>query len=129
MRLTTKQRSSFLYLSLKFLIIPASRGYNQDVAFLGRNTSLMLVKPFCKLSRWHVALSRNRITLRFSKFILQSNLPRTVAMISLFVNVLLFKNNEQTLVLTDLWEIQNTVLLLIAKQQQVPKQRNHQLRQ
>ena len=51
----------------------------------------MLVKPFCKLFRWNVVLSRNRITFRFPKSILQSNLTRTVSMISLFIHALLFE--------------------------------------
>ena len=76
--------------NLKALIIPASKGCNLDVMFLERNTNLMFDKFFSFDSWWLEALSRNRTTVRFCIFILQSSLFNTSNIISLFIQALLF---------------------------------------
>ena len=39
----SRQINNFLYLCLKFLIMPALQGWNLDVVFLGRNSSFMFL--------------------------------------------------------------------------------------
>ena len=82
--------SNLRYFNLKDLIIPASKGCNLDVVFLGRNANFMFDKFFSIDSWWLVALSRNRATFRYYIFILQSSLFNTSDIISLFIQALLF---------------------------------------
>lgn len=63
-------------------MIPGSRGGSHDVLFLGRKTSLMFVKFSCKVSGKHVALSKDKTTLSFSKYILRSSLDNILSMMS-----------------------------------------------
>ena len=82
--------SNLPYFNLKDLIIPASKGCNLDVVFLGRNANFMFDKFFSIDSWCLVALSRNRATFRYYIFILQSSLFNTSDIISLFIQPLLF---------------------------------------
>ena len=52
----THFKSLFRYLTLKFLIIPASRGCSLDVVFLGKKTTLIFEYETTKFSRWQGAL-------------------------------------------------------------------------
>lgn len=63
-------------------MIPASRGCSCDVLFLGRKTNLMFVKFSCKVSGKHVALSPDKTTLSFSKYILRSSLDKILSTMS-----------------------------------------------
>ena len=53
--------SLFLYLTLKFWIIPASSGWSLEVVFLGRKMIFICKNESTIDSRWHVALSRNKM--------------------------------------------------------------------
>ena len=81
----------FAVLSLKGLIIPASRGCNLNVVFLGRNTNFMLDNIFSIHCWWLVALSRNKKSFRFFLFILQSIPLNTSDIISLFIQAFLLE--------------------------------------
>ena len=70
-------------------MIPALRGYSCNVAFLGRNTSLMFVKLAFKVSGWQVVLPQDQTILRFSKYILQSSLEKILPMIPVSIHSLL----------------------------------------
>ena len=58
------------YLTLKFLIIPASKGWSLDVVFFGENTTLTLEKQSLKLFGWPGALSMKSMILLLAFFIL-----------------------------------------------------------
>ena len=98
MQLTTKRSASFLYLCLRFLIIPTPRGCNRDVVFLGGKKGLMLVlytlRVTCGVMKEH----------NYFRFDFQSSLYDLmiydkfhninmfyVSMISLFIHALLFE--------------------------------------
>ena len=69
-----------------------SRGCNDDVVFLGRNTNLMFFKPACASLGWHVALFQNKIIFLFPWLILLCNLYKILSIISEFTQAFLFKN-------------------------------------
>ena len=58
--------SNLRYFNFKALIIPASKGCNFDVMFLGRNTNFMFYMFFSIDSWWLVALSGNTCSTTFS---------------------------------------------------------------
>ena len=67
-------------LSVFIFKIPIDTGIERlyrHVVFLDRKTSLMFANFPFKVSRWHVALSQNKTTLRFSKQTFWSSLHRS----------------------------------------------------
>ena len=58
-------KSCSRYLTLKFRMILASQGCNWEVVFLGKNTSLMFLRFFWRVSGWNGALSRSSKTFSF----------------------------------------------------------------
>ena len=87
---TTCLTKRFLYLALRFLIIPliipASPGYSIEVLFVGKNTSLMNSSRPCRVSGWLGALSREKITWQFSSFNCLSSRPSMWPVISVFTH-------------------------------------------
>ena len=71
----TNFKSFLRYLSLKFLMIPASNGKSLEVVFLGKNTILMLEYRSLKLSGWHGALCIKSIIFLLATSICQLVLP------------------------------------------------------
>ena len=74
------------YLSLKFLMIPASNGWSLEVVFFGKNTTLMLEYRSLKLSGWHGALSIKSIIFLLATSICRLILPRIDVIISVVIH-------------------------------------------
>ena len=90
----TNCKSFLRYLSLKFLMIPASNGWSLEVVFFGKNTTLMLEYRSLKLSGWHGALSIKSIIFLLATSVCRLILPRTDVIISAVIHLSDWSSNK-----------------------------------
>ena len=76
-------------LNLKILIIPASQGYDWEVVFLGKNTSLMFLRFPWTVLGWDGALCRNNKTFQFFTSSLRSKTVRNWIMVFVVIHAFL----------------------------------------